>query len=109
GDGRSPNDPALHCLLPSEAASLLVWRRDALRRVVVYIHDPFDRSSSHEIRVRANAYCCSTGRAPGTRTALSVQTYPPHRALRGGRHFRHPGQTDRAEAERSLEIGRAHV
>src|SRR6266513_3677593 len=71
---------------------------EAMRYVaseVVYIHDPFERSRRHEMRVRANADCCCAGRAHGTGTALSVQTYPPHRALRGGRHFRHPGQTDR--------------
>src|SRR5438046_1791388 len=83
------------------AASLLVWRRDALRRVVVYIHDPFVRSPSHEMRVRANAYRCSAGRAPGTRATLSVQADPPHRALCGWPHLRHPRQADRAEARRA--------
>src|SRR2546425_8750689 len=92
------------CIAFSLARQRVYLFGDAMRHVASwYISTtPFARNPSHEMRVRADAHCCSAGRAPGTRATLSVQADPPHRALCGWRHLRHPRQTDRAEAERGL-------
>src|SRR5207247_11023600 len=57
------------CIAFSLARQRVYLFGDAMRHVAPwYISTtPFARSPSHEMRVRADAYRCSAGRAPGTR------------------------------------------